>query len=229
MFQRGMRKFLRADFAIVASGFAAMMGMASTSSAALLGIGATVTPTAIALPAGDTIVPGATLTTSFVGLDSFSNVRFTGTLLSQVYSDPNTGGLDFLYQVTNNQTSSDDIANVNLSNFSVFTTDADYITGSGAVSPTSASRFGSVANPGKTVGFAFTSVQIAPGQNSTDLLVETNAENYMMGLGTVSDGGSGSSGADAPDVGMLMTNVPEPATFSAIVIAGGMLLGRRRR
>jgi hypothetical protein len=34
---------------------------------------------------------------------------------------------------------------------------------------------------------------------------------------------------EAPAVGTLMSNVPEPASFSAILLGGGMLLGRRRR
>jgi hypothetical protein len=204
--------------------FAAIVGTSSSASASVLVPGATVAPTSLtSLPVGDALV--ATETNPFIGLDSFNNVKFTGELTSSVYTDPGTGGLDFLYQVSNDNTSIDAFDELSIKSFSGFTTDADYVAGSGGTNPTSATR--STA-PGKIVSFLFSS-GVSQGTDTSDLLVETNSMNYMVGVGSIIDGGTGGSLVEAPAVGTLMTNVPEPASFSAILIAGGMLLGRRRR
>jgi hypothetical protein len=226
MFQNIKGKSVGANVALAAAGIvcAALMGTSSSASASILAPGTTVTPTSLPLlPAGDTLVPGATMTNSFTGLDALLNIRFTGTLTSSVYSDPTTGGLDFLYQVVNNSSSNDAIEDLSLSSFQGFTTDADFVTG--GVDPTTATRSGN----GKNVDFAFSTQEITPGSTSSSLLVETSSLNFMKGSGAVSDGGTGGAVVEAPSVGMLMTSVPEPASFSAIIIAGGMLLGRRRR
>jgi hypothetical protein len=174
------------------------------------------------LPVGDTLI--VTETNPFTGLDSFNNVKFTGNLTSSVYSDPNTGGFDFLYQATNNANSLDPFDEISIKNFVGFSTDADYVAGTGNVNPDTATR----SSDGKIVAFKFLS-GVSQGQNTSELLVETNSLNYMAGVGSVIDGGTGGALVEAPAVGVLMNNVPEPASFSAILIAGGMLLGRRRR
>jgi hypothetical protein len=232
MFQISKLKFWANGIAAACSSiaFAAILGIASNSSAAVLLPGGSVTPTALGtLPAGDTIlVVGGnpvTETNAFTGTDAFGNVKFTGTLTSSVYSDPGTGGLDFLYQATNDASSVDAFDEVSLKSFSGFNTDVDYVTGTGATNPNQATR--SSDTPGKNVAFFFNS-GVPQASNTSDLLIETNSANYMTGVGSVIDGGAGGTTIEAPAVGTLMT-VPEPASFSAIVIVGGILLGRRRR
>jgi hypothetical protein len=227
MFQNIKKKGLGTSVALAGAGvvFATMVGASSSASASVLIPGGSVVPSSLAiLPAGDALV--ATETNPFTGLDSFSNVKFTGELTSSVYTNPNTGGLDFLYQVTNDNTSADSFDELSVKSYAGFTTDADFVSGTGSVDPTSATR--SADAPGKLVSFFFNS-GVPHGQNTSELLVETNSMNYMTGVGSVIDGGTGGSVVEAPAVGTLMSNVPEPASFSAILIGGGMLLGRRRR
>jgi len=219
--------------AVAATGiaFVAILGIASNSSASMLSVGSTAIPTGLTpFPVNDSIliVGGnpVTETNPFTGTDAFGNVKFTGTLTSSVYTDSGTGGLDFLYQVTNTGGGSgDSLDELSLKSFVGFTTDVDFVTGTGAVDPTSATRNSDLV--GKNVAFLF-SGGIPAFSNSSYLLVETDSMNYMVGVGSVIDGGAGGTTIESPAVGTLMT-VPEPASFSAIVIVGGMLLGRRRR
>jgi hypothetical protein len=227
MFQISKLHFWGNRVVVACSGiaFAAMMGVASTGSASVLTPGNTVVPSALAaLPAGDSLI--ATETNPFSGLDTFGNVKFTGELTSSVYSDPGTGGFDFLYQVANDASSVDSFDELSVKSFATFTTDADFVSGSGNVDPSSATR--SSDAPGRNVSFSFSS-GVPQGNNTSFLLVETNSTNYMVGVGSVIDGGNGGALVEAPAVGTLMSNVPEPASFSAILLGGGMLLGRRRR
>jgi hypothetical protein len=221
------QKLMGMNVALAAFGFAAITGIASTGFAALIGAGGAAVPTPIpSLPAGDTLI--ATQTNPFAGLNAASPpvVVFTGLLTSSVYADPGTGGLDFLYQVSNDTTSADSLEELSLSSFAppTTTTDVDFVIGSGNVDPNLATRS---SGSGKTVDFFFPG--IAQGANSDFLLIGTNSTTYMVGTGSVIDGGTGGTFISAPGVTMFMSNVPEPASFSAIMIAGGMLLGRRRR
>jgi hypothetical protein len=227
MFQNTKGKSLGANVALAAAGivFAALMGTSSSASASVLVPGGSAVPTPLAiLPLGDTLI--ATETNPFTGLDAGLNVKFTGELTSSVYTDPNTGGLDFLYQVSNDKTSVDEFDELSVKSFAGFTTDVDFVSGSGSVDPTSATR--SSDAPGKLVSFFFSS-GVPQNQNTSEMLVETSSMNFMNGVGSVIDGGTGGALIEAPAVGTLMSNVPEPASFSAILIAGGMLIGRRRR
>jgi hypothetical protein len=233
MFQLRIRRFWGVDIALAATGiaFVAIIGSSAAASPLLPGTAVAPTPLAI-IPAGDTIIPGATETNPFVGLGAAvppsmtQPVVFTGELTSTVYTDPTTGGLDFLYQLSNDPTSPDSLEELSLSSFApnTFTTDADYVVGTGNVNPDLATRS---TGSGKTIDFFFPGV--GQGQDTSYLLVETNATTYMVGTGAVIDGGTGDTLVNAPGVTILMSNVPEPASFSAILLAGGMLFGRRRR
>jgi hypothetical protein len=223
-----------ADVALATSGIAlaVMIGAASSAPAAVLYPGDTgptaVTPSPLGiLPSGDTLIPGAMQTNPFIGTTGAPSniVKFTGTLTSAVYNDPTTGGLDFLYQITNDPTSVDEFDELSLSSFSSFSTDVDYVNGTGDVNPDSTTRS---SGAGKIVAFMF-SGGVPGGQDTSEMLVETNSHNFMVGVGSVIDGATGGTTISAPATGTFMSNVPEPASFSAILLAGGMLLGRRRR
>jgi hypothetical protein len=182
------------------------------------------------LPAGDTFITSTT-PQAFTGTTGLGGVVFTGSITSSVYSDPaepdipgNPAGLDFVYVITNNAGSMDEINQLTVSSFTTFETGIDYVTGSGTL-PTSADRLSN----GHAIDFYFNGPTELPQGGSSDwLLVETNAQNYGAGFGSAIDGGSGTTFASVPVGGVLMS-VPEPASIATITVAGAFLLGRRRR
>jgi len=171
------------------------------------------------LPAGDTFIASTT------------PQAFTGTITSSVYSDPGvnsdfplgTQGLDFVYVITNNAGSMDQINQLTVSSFGTFQTGIDYVTGAGTL-PTSADRLSN----GHAIDFYFGPTELPQGGSSDWLLVETNATNYGTGFGSAIDGGSGTTFASVPVNGVLMS-VPEPASIATITVVGAFVLGRRRR
>jgi hypothetical protein len=97
--------------------------------------------------------------------------------------------------------------------------------------PAPATADSSVAPPGRTIGFNFpvSSATVAPGETTDYVLIETSdASLPVQGTASVIDGGSGTTGAEAPAATVIFT-VPEPATFGVLALVGGMILGRRRR
>jgi len=175
-------------------------------------------------------------TEPFIGYNAQNIVVFQGTVESWVFADPSEPsfggqpGLDFVYQLTNNvdgDSRDDPIDRLTVSSFATYQTDVNYIGGTGNVAPTTADRS---AIPGSIVGFNFpTGAMVAPGQNSDQLVVATDdVTTPVQGIASVIDGGSGYTGAEAPVAAVILT-VPEPATFGLLALAGGMLLGRRRR
>ena len=201
---------------------------------------AAIVPTALAgglpagLPAGDVFVTSETK--PFTGTRTGGAIVFEGTVTSAVYADPGNPafggapGYDFVYQLTNNidgMTPDDPIDRMTISSFASFLTDADYLTGTGDTAPTTADRN---AGSGSIVGFNFPvgGAVLAPGNVSDYLIVETNALTFTSGTASVIDGGTGSTGAEAP-AAIITFSVPEPATFGVIAVVTGMLLGRRRR
>jgi hypothetical protein len=222
---------------------AAMFFGIRPSSAALIAPGGTVAPDPLAggmpagLPAGDSLI--ASETEPFTGMNAQNVVVFTGSVTSLVFADPSepnlgaaTGqpGEDFVYQLSNGANSTDSIDELALSSFAGFTTGVDYLsnTGTGDLAPATATS--SAAPAGKTIGFNFpVPGTIAPGSTTDYVIVQTNATSVpMQGTASVIDGGSGSTGAEAP-VATVVFTVPEPATFGVLAVVGGMILGRRRR
>lgn len=213
---------------------------------AIVTAGTSVTPTGLlgglpgGLPAGDALI--ANETEPFTGTNAQSQVVFTGTVTSLVFADPSepdTGmpGEDFVYQLTDNSGSTDSIDQLALSSFAGFLTDANYLvgtgnyvnTGPGDLAPASASS--SVAPAGKTISFGFpvSSTTVMPGDTTDYVVIETNATSQpVQGTAAVIDGGSGSTGTEAPVATVIFT-VPEPATFGVLAVVGSMILGRRRR
>jgi len=204
--------------------FGAIVSGGSGVQAAILNPGDNiVVPTPLpTLPPGDSGAPLASESMPFTGLDASNNVKFTGTLFSAVYSNTITGGLDFVYQVSNDSSSLEPFDLLSLTSFSSYSTDADYVVASGNVAPDNASRS---ATPGKIVRFNFYT-GVAAGLNTDTLIVETNANRFVQGTGSIIDGAAGGAQIEAPS---NMFVVPEPGSVAVITLVGGILLGRRRR
>jgi len=155
---------------------------------------------------------------------------YSGTLTSAVYT--NAGGtLDFYYQFTNNQGSSDGIERLSMTSFTGFTTDVGYRTTAlapftaGAQAPLHADRSAS----GQTVGFFFTSSNQAgpylvdPGESSRTLVIRTNATQFFTGNTAIIDGFAANAPSFAPSA------IPEPASLAGLAtIALGAITRRRR-
>jgi hypothetical protein len=186
--------------------------------------GVVILPGQLLAPAGtDSLVGDVPLadtgSESFSGVDGSSNVVFTGTLDSSVDFDSGTGGLDFVYQLSNNANSLDAIARLTASGFAGFTTDADYVSGTGAA-PFLVSR----TSDGDTIGFNFpSSAPVSQGQSSDILVIKTNATKFQAGTVSVQDGGNANVDSYAP------LAVPEPATAAIAVLGLGGLVLRPRK
>jgi hypothetical protein len=161
---------------------------------------------------------GDTGSLPFTGINTVNGIVFTGSLDTQVYAD--SGGLDFVYQLSNNSNSLDSIERVASSGFSGYTTNADYIAGTGAASPFLVSS----STSGDVIGFSFLSgaAAILPGQTSDTLVIKTDAMAFTNGSVSVSDGGIANVSSFSP------VAVPEPAS-AAIAAFGFSALALRRR
>jgi len=202
---------------IIAAVGLAVWGFGAAARAVIIAPGQTLPTTGVTSFAGPVLLNTGPV--PFVGTDFLHNVHFTGDLTTQVISG--TQGLDFVYQFTNNDNSPDSILTFSTAVFSGFTTNADYLAGSGGGFPTTVNRDSN--NSGDTITFAFPLASaVNPGSNSVDLVVQTNATAFTLGTVSVQDGGNASISAPAP------LAVPEPATAA---IAGFALLslGMRRR
>jgi len=162
----------------------------------------------------------------FAGVDVNNNVVFTGLLDSKVYTDPTNpfgaGDLDFVYQFSNdNNLNNDNILHFSATSFLGYLTNADFAAGTGTPTdfPTTVER----DSVGDTLDFNFPlSSAVYPGTTSADLVVQTNAKTFQIGIASLQDGGNVSLPAPAP------LSVPEPTTI-AIAGFGLCALGMRRR
>lgn len=161
---------------------------------------------------------GDTGSLPFTGINSVSGIVFTGSLDTQVYAD--SGGLDFVYQLSNNSNSLDSIERMASSGFSGYTTNADYIAGTGAASPFLVSS----STSGDVIGFSFLSAAaIQPGQTSDTLVIKTDATAFTTGSVSVSDGGVANVSSFSP------VAVPEPASATVAAFGFSALALRRRK
>jgi hypothetical protein len=211
---------------VPASCVAFWMVLGVTAKAAIITAGGSYSfnpPTdAISLPSG---APDVSETMGFTGTDASSQVVFTGTIYSAVYEHDasNTlGGYDFVYQINNDSGSADPIDEFSVTSFLGFGTDVNYALGN--VNPTSADR----TLNGATIDYYFTSAELYPGDISDYLIVKTDATSIVQGAGSVIDGGTGGAEVEVPTFGSR-TMVPEPGSAALIVLAGGLVLGRRNR
>jgi hypothetical protein len=218
------RRTPQTAFAILASivGFGLFGGSITRASLIPLTVGGTdnfATGNSTALPGG---TPLQSLTSNI--LDASSNVL--GTVSSQVFPD-GLGGLEFVYQV--NITANDDFDSVTLSRFSSsVTTNVGYNNPGGDVDPTNVQR-----TINRTLDWGFQSApagngSIGPGNTGDYLIVDApNATNVASGTGSIIDNTTGQGAIDVPF--LMPINVPEPTSVGLIVLAGGILMGRRRR
>jgi hypothetical protein len=200
-------------------------------SMALICLPANATP----LPPGGTVVPSAfvgspgtleaTNTATFVSTLGVSD--FSGTVTEAVYLDSITNTMDFVYQFTNNATSTRPIEQMSDSAFDSFLTDVQQsvtafgsFTGGGtlAVDATRSAGGGNVAWDGSWGGSG-------SSVTSAILMIKTSANSFMPG--TVSFINSGTvtlTGFFAP------SEVPEP-TFYGLLGAGlfGLIWVSRKR
>ncbi len=214
------------------------MGLrASQSMAAILPpTGGTATPAGTFSLAGETHLPAFDATTNFNQVVGHG-LSFDFSLSTQVYSNPSTGGLDFVYQLTNtgpNTDSSDTFERLTVSSFSNFTTDVDYQANTGLIGQTSpnppiagdvpASEVDRSGN-GSVIGYEL-SQPLTPTSETDLLIVRTNATQVAPGSASVIDGFQGSVVTEVPFG--AMGGVPEPASIGLISISLFILTGRRR-
>jgi hypothetical protein len=202
---------------------------------------------AVLLPPGTPPVTPDNLTllphdlTLDVQASAFINPTFSTTLgtthgiiASEVFRNPTTGFLDFVYQISNDATSLDALFRGTATDFSSlqgthvpdvgYTTNGSGLAGAhfvnGTVQPTTVDRLNS---SGDTVGFNFTTLgTLMPGATSLVLVIETDATGFTLGHFSVIDGGVATVDAWEPVV-------PDGGTTVALLgIALAGLEGVRR-
>jgi hypothetical protein len=150
--------------------------------------------------------------------------RYTATVESKVLREPGTGILDFAYQVTNTSPLSqpDSLHTVSVTGYRNYTTDVDYVTGTGAVTYDTVQRkapFGGIA-----VSMDYTPVAnaIAAGDATDWIIIRTNATSFdNNGSTSLIDGATASVVSYEP--------VPEPVSIGVFVLGAAAMLSRRWR
>jgi hypothetical protein len=181
------------------------------------------------LPSNDVLK--ASMAASYSG--GYGNpADIVGTLVSAVFSDPNTGGLDFVYQLDYTSPKTDVVQTLELGSFEGFTITNVFLDSSVPSTPDSLfaaatgnppidlSRqngpdSGENVNVGwdKLMGYNF----LYGGTDSPILVIQTNATSWSVyGDSVIDDGIAPASGYDPA------SSVPEPAS---IVLLGTLLMG----
>jgi hypothetical protein len=160
------------------------------------------------------------------GSTLFSQNGITGTyeawVVSGYASNTSPGGLTFVYQVKYTSGTSSALESATMASFTGFKTDVGYFPQNGSeILPSTVSR----ANAGDVVTFSYGTAGIAPGQQTVQMIINTDATNWMPGKYSVQDGST------AQLTGFAPAPVPEPASLAlmglGVSIAAG--LGLRRR
>jgi hypothetical protein len=161
-------------------------------------------------PDAFTAPPTFTILT-FTSEEIFSSVDrdFVANLFEGVISDPTNvfgaGDLDFIIVASNAPGSFHNIERVTSSSFASFKTDVGYFTGFPGVPPNTVDRL-----TAPTIGFNFFG-GIAPGSDSAQLVIETNATRFTSGFLSAFNTGSATITGFAP-------SVPEPSTWRMLVL-----------
>lgn len=204
-------------FPVLAS-FLVMVAAVGTAQATLLSPGQTLVLVAPEPdPVGGVVVDTISL--------PFATANYTGVLTSTVIagdvSNP-WGGLTFVYELKNDDTSVDAIHRLTVNSFNAFQTDASYQFVAGTQAPTTADR----SVNGDVVGFGFIGAPLGwgallPAMTSAPLVVQTDAPAYQRTFASVIDGTVTSVGTFSP--------IPEPMTLAFVGLGFGLTLVRRRR
>lgn len=202
--------------------FAALVLLAGTTAhAALLTTGNTLNPAP--QEAGQPSPGAVQVATTSVPFSAPGN--FSGTLTSTAFRNDTTNpfglnALTFVYQVSNNQGSTNALARAVFDSFGGFQTDASW-DGAGT-RPARVDRL-----TAGDVGWSFDIVPpggagpILPGATSTRLVVQTDATFFGASNASVIDG------AIVTGIPAIGPAIPEPASLGALALAGLVL--RRRR
>jgi hypothetical protein len=149
------------------------------------------------------------LTSTTQGIVSSAQSDFSGNLFEAVISDPTNvfgpGDLDFIIVVSNEPGSFNSIQRVTTSSFAGFKTDVGYFAGFPGIPPSTVDRLTAAA-----IGFKFFG-GIAPGSDSAQLAIETNATRFTSGFLSAFNNGSATITGFAP-------SVPEPSTWAMMLI-----------
>ncbi len=192
------------------------LSLTVVAQASVLGVGGTAPPSPL-FPTGTTLVStSGTITTP----------TFSANYTTWVQRDPNNtfcvNCLDFIYVYTN--LGPDVNERYTMSSFAGFMVDAG-TNPFGTHDPTTVDR--SASANGRVIGFNFDQFgdEMAPGQTTVNLIIETNAVTWTTGFLSAQDGTAGSGVGFAP-----LAAIPEPASLmllgGGILAAGGFLRKR---
>jgi len=167
------------------------------------------------------LTPVADESFTITAYDQSSNPRFTATVESRVLEEP-SGTLDFAYQVTNDVSvgEPDSIEFVTLTNYSKFTTDADFVAGTGNVAYKDIQRASAVGGFQISMDYSPVANNIANGDSTDWVLIKTNATSYdNNGTTNLQDGATASVASFEP--------VPEPISLGILAVGGAVMLANR--
>jgi hypothetical protein len=216
-------------------GFGLWRGSVASADLIPLPAGGTVAFNPTVLPeVGEAAYPGGSeaplysVTTNFY--DTSNPSLIIGTLTSQIFLDA-SNNYEYVYQVNNGSNAAglpnppfpDSFDSLTISKIaSTVLTSVGYNNPGGDTDPTNANR-----DVNNNLNWNFSTYGlIAPGQSSDYLIVDTNTQNYRTGSASVIDDVTAEAMTQVP---IYMPGVPEPASVGLLVLAGGMVLGRRRR
>ncbi|HEV2207458.1 MAG TPA: VPLPA-CTERM sorting domain-containing protein [Verrucomicrobiae bacterium] len=154
----------------------------------------------------------------------FNSGSLLGTLTSQVISgdtsNPYAGGLTFTYQLSISPSSPDGATELSASSFAGYLTDVSY---NNAVGSQVAPSFFSRSSSGDVVHSVWLYQPVGPGQDSTMIVVQTDATAYQASMVGLIDGLTVNVSSFAP------VPVPEPAIAGLLLAGLGVFSVVRRR